>query len=99
VDAMKKFQVITKKGCPKCDQLKAWLKSKNAAYEEWKIEDEEVKHKLLHDQKFIQTFCDIEGCVVYTPVIRLDESGTYYFKELFDMTGIRQKYVTQLLEL
>lgn len=96
---MKKFQVITKEHCPKCEQLKGWLKEKKLSFEEWPIESEDVKHKLLNDQKFTQTFCDIDGCIVYTPVIRLVDTGDYYFKELFDMSGIRTKFVTKLLEV
>ncbi len=96
---MKKFVVISKKDCPKCDDLKKWLKAKNAAYEEWKIEDQKVVQKLVADPGFIQTFCNIEGCVVYTPVIYVPDEKKYYFKELFGIKGLREKEVTQIIGL
>jgi hypothetical protein len=91
--------VISKENCPRCDTLKKWLKEKNIIYEEWPIEKEEIKHKLLHDPKFIQTFCDVDGCMVYTPVIRFEDTGEYYFKELFNQIGIRDKFVIDLIGL
>jgi hypothetical protein len=96
---MKKFQVITKQGCPKCETLKSWLKSKKIQFEELAIEDEKVTSKLLIDPKFIQNFCDIEGCTVYTPLIHLDETGIYYFKELFGINGLREQYIKKLLDI
>ncbi|MHA1679752.1 MAG: hypothetical protein ACTSUE_02010 [Promethearchaeota archaeon] len=96
---MKKFQVVSKKDCSKCDDLKAYLKEKGATYDEWPLSKEDVKDKLLHDEKFIQNFCDIDGCMVYTPVIRIDETGEYYFKELFGMSGLRKDFINKLLEL
>ena len=78
---MKSFSVITKKNCSKCVDLKDWLKESQVQYEEWSVEDKQIVDKLLHNEGFIQTFCDIEGCTVYTPVIHVD--GKFYFKELF----------------
>jgi glutaredoxin len=96
---MKKFTVISKKDCPKCDDLKAWLKAKKITYEEWKIEDQKVVAKLVGDHQFTETFCNIEGCVVYTPVIYLPDEGTYHFKELFGIKGIRENVINELLGL
>ena len=96
---MKNFTVISKKNCSKCEDLKAWLKEEGISYEEWSLEEEEVKHKLLGDEKFIQRFCDIDGCMVYTPVIRLEDTGEYYFKELFGISGLRPTFNKKLLEL
>ena len=96
---MKKFQVISKKNCPRCEDLKGWLKAKNLKYEEWKIEDAEVRIRLMADEQFTQKFCDLDGCMVYTPVIRLDETGEYHFKELFNQMGIREKFVKELLQI
>lgn len=96
---MKKIQVISKENCPRCTQLKDWLKNNSIAYEEWKLSDESVKSKLLDDPKFTQTFCDVGGCMVYTPVIRIDDTGKYVFKELFNQVGVREKFVKELLEI
>jgi len=92
---MKKIQVISKKGCPRCDTLKNWLKDNKIPFEEWKLEDEHVKHKLLDDPKFIQQFCDVDGCMVYTPVMRIDETGEYIFKELFNQRGVRSNFMKE----
>lgn len=93
----KKFQVISKQDCHKCEDLKAWLKKNDVAYEEWSISDEKVKHKLLHDEKFIQNFCDIDGCMVYTPVVRIDATGEYFFKELFGISGLREDAIKKII--
>jgi glutaredoxin len=94
---MKEFSVITKNNCSKCVDLKSWLKEKGVKYEEWSVEDQKVVDKLLHNEQFIETFCDIEGCTVYTPVIQID--GKFYFKELFGINGLRKEFITKLLEL
>lgn len=96
---MKKFSIITKKNCAKCALLKTWLKDKQINYEEWKVEDKEVADRLVHDEKFIQNFCDIEGCTVYTPVIHLNETGEYFFKQLFGINGLREDYIKSLLDI
>lgn len=96
---MKKFQVISKQGCPKCETLKSWLKQNKITFEELPIEDKKVANKLLNDPKFVQDFCDIDGCTVYTPLIHLDETGEYYFKELFGINGIREQYIKNLLDI
>ena len=99
MEKMKKFQVISKEHCPRCTQLKDWLKEKKVDYEEWKISEQAVKDKLLAAPEFSHTFCDLNGCMVYTPVIRLDGTGKYHFKDLFNQVGIREKFVIDLLDL
>ncbi len=94
---VKKIQVISKAGCHKCDDLKAWLKKNNVKFDEWSLEDAKVKNKLLSDEKFITRFCDIDGCMVYTPVVRLDETGEYYFKELFGVSGLRVDAIKKII--
>ncbi|MBN2155782.1 MAG: hypothetical protein JW776_07045 [Candidatus Lokiarchaeota archaeon] len=96
---MKEFKVITKENCSKCSDLKSWLKEEDIRFEEWSVEDQQVVDKLLHNEMFIQTFCDIEGCTVYTPVIYLPNENKYYFKELFGIDGLRKKFIRNLLEL
>ena len=94
---MKEFSVITKDHCSKCVDLKSWLKEKEVKFDEWSVENQKVVDKLLHNEEFIQTFCDIEGCTVYTPVIHAD--GKFYFKELFGIDGLRKEFITKLLDL
>jgi glutaredoxin len=93
------FHVISKPGCTKCESLKEWLTENNVKFEEWSLADEDVKQKLITDEKFTEKFCDVDGCMVYTPVIRLDDSGEYYFKELFNQSGLREDAVKKLLNL
>ena len=94
---MKEFSVITKNHCSKCVDLKEWLKTKKIKYDEWPVENQNIADKLLHDEEFIQTFCDIEGCTVFTPVIYIE--GKYYFKELFGIDGLRKEFISKLLEI
>jgi hypothetical protein len=94
---MKEFSVITKKNCSKCTNLKSWLKEQKISFDEWSVEDKQIVDKLLHDEGFIQTFCDIDGCMVYTPVIYTE--GKYYFKELFGINGLRKDFIKKLLDL
>jgi glutaredoxin len=96
---MKKFQVVSKQNCPHCKTLKDWLKKENIAYEEWAIESNQTKERLLGDQKFTKTFCDVDGCMVYTPVIRIDKSGEYIYKDLFTHEGLDTKKIKKLIEL
>ena len=94
---MKEFSVITKDHCSKCVDLKDWLIEKDIHYDEWSVEDQTVVDKLLHNEEFIQTFCDLDGCMVYTPVIHTE--GKFYFKELFGIDGIRTEFITKLLDI
>lgn len=97
---MKEFVIISKSNCPKCDDLKNWMKAnKVSAYKEWKIEDQVVVQKLLANPEFVKTFCDVDGCVVYTPVIHKPEENKFYFKELFGINGIRDKEVKKIIGL
>lgn len=93
------FHVISKPDCSKCEALKKWLGENNVKFEEWSLADDEVKQKLISDEKFTEKFCDVEGCMVYTPIIRLDESGEYVFKELFNQSGLRVDALKKLLKL
>ena len=96
---MKKFQVISKDNCRRCDLLKDWLKTHNLEYEEWNFNDEKIQYDLLREDEFIQTFCATGNCQVYTPVIRLDETGEYHYKQLFNQMGVREKFIKELLQI
>jgi len=93
------FAVISKSGCHKCDDLKAWLKKGNIKFDEWSLEDSDVKQILFGDPKSTEKFCDIDGCMVYTPVIRLSKTGDYFFKELFNQSGLRVDAVKKVLKI
>jgi len=96
---MKTIQVISKVGCERCEALKTWLKENMIPFEEWKLEDPIIVKRLLDDPKFTQTFCDLEGCLVHTPVLRIDETGDYYFKELFNQMGLRLPFLKKILDI
>jgi glutaredoxin len=89
--------VITKEDCSRCHDLKKWLDSKDANYIERDINDEEFVHKLLHDDNFLKTFCDAEGCIVNTPVVI--HKGKYWYKELWGIDGLREKEAKKLFDL
>lgn len=93
------FHVITKPFCSKSEALKKWLNVNNVKFEEWSLADEVIKRRLTSDDKFTERFCDIEGCMLYTPMIRLDDSGVYYLTELFDQNGLRVDAVKKLLKI
>lgn len=96
---MKTFQVLTKPKCPKCKKLKEWLASIDAEYEEWNTSDKETQKKLIHDEKFVQAFCDVDGCLIYTPVVRVDDTGEYFHEELWDDSGLNEDFVKKLLDI
>lgn len=86
--------IITKEGCHRCHELKEWLNKNSANYVERDINDEEFVHELLHDDNFLKTFCDADGCIVNTPVVIM--KGKYWFKELWGVDGLRQKEAKKL---
>ncbi|TES94105.1 MAG: hypothetical protein E3J90_13205 [Promethearchaeota archaeon] len=94
---MSKMQVpiiITKEDCHRCHELVGWLKEHEVEYIERDIDDEEFVQKLLHDNNFLKTFCDADGCIVNTPVVIMD--GKYWFKELWGISGLREKAAKKL---
>jgi glutaredoxin len=96
---MKEFQVITKLNCAKCVKLKKWLNREEINYEEWSLEDQKIIDKLLEDQKFLDKFCDTEGCIAYTPIIRIQNTGEYYYENLFGLKGMDVEYIKKLLDI
>ena len=97
---MSKMQVpiiITKTDCHRCHELMEWLDKRKVNYIEKDIEDEDMVHKLLHDKNFLKNFCDADGCVVNTPVVIMD--GKYWFKELWGISGLREKAAKKLFNV
>lgn len=93
---MKLPMVITKEDCHRCHELKQWLDKNDVDYVEKDIDDEELVNQLLHDENFVHTFCDEEGCLVNTPVVM--HKGKYWFKELWGIDGLRKKKAKELFE-
>ncbi len=89
--------IITKEDCGRCHDLVDWLKKNDVKFAEKDIEDEEFVHQLLQDPNFTGTFCDKEGCVVNTPVVI--HKGKYWFKELWGISGLREKEAKKLFNL
>jgi hypothetical protein len=89
--------IITKEDCHRCHELVEWLNERDVKYIQRDINDEEFVHQLLHDQNFLKTFCDADGCVVNTPVVI--HKGKYWFKELWGISGLREKEAEKLFEL
>ncbi len=96
---MKEFQIITKNDCHKCVELKKWLKHEKIEYEEWSLEDQKIIDILLEDQKFLDKFCDAEGCIAYTPIIRIKKTGDFYYENLFGLNGMDVHYIKKLLDM
>ncbi len=94
---MKKFQIVSKENCSRCEDLKNWFIENKITYEEWSIEDAEIKGRLLKDPKFVQSYCDNSGCIVVTPVLRMEDTGKYYMKRLFGIDGVRGEFIQKLL--
>ena len=88
--------IITKPDCSRCHDLKEWMKKNELPFVEKSIEDEEFVHQLLHDSNFVGMFCDEEGCVVNTPVVMW--KGKYWFKELFGISGLREKEAKKIFK-
>ena len=86
--------IITKEGCHRCEELEAWLKENNVNYIHQDIEDKEFVQQLLHDPNFVGTFCDADGCVVNTPAVI--HKGKYWFKELWGISGLREREAKKL---
>lgn len=86
--------IITKENCPRCHALKEWLDKNDVQYVEEDINNEEFVSQLLNDENFLGTFCDADGCIVNTPVVMY--KGKYIFKELFGISGLREKEAEKL---
>ncbi|MGV9198357.1 MAG: glutaredoxin domain-containing protein, partial [Promethearchaeia archaeon] len=65
---MKLPVIITKEDCHRCHELKEWLNENEVEYVEEDVNNEKLIQQLLHDENFLKTFCDEEGCLVNTPV-------------------------------
>ena len=80
--------VYTKENCSRCDALKAFLTKHNIPYKEKNINNQEVVKELLTSEYVIKNFCDESGCIVITPIVKLD--GAWMHKEFFDINGFSE---------
>ena len=94
---MKKIQIVTKPNCSRCHILKDWLNENNYEFTEWQVENPKIQNILLHDPKFTENYCDIEGCKIYTPLLREEDTGKYYSKHLFGIDGLRVDFLKETL--
>ncbi|MHA1196411.1 MAG: glutaredoxin domain-containing protein [Promethearchaeota archaeon] len=89
--------IITKEDCHRCHELKDWLDKNQVSYVEKSINDQELVKQLLKDKNFLKIFCDADGCIVNTPVVILN--GKYWFKELWGVSGLREREAKKLFNL
>ncbi|MGV9171063.1 MAG: glutaredoxin domain-containing protein [Promethearchaeia archaeon] len=94
---MKLPVIITKEDCHRCHELKECLNENEVEYVEEDVNNEKLIQQLLHDENFLKTFCDEEGCLVNTPVVM--HKGKYWFKELWGIDGLREKKAKQLFDV
>ena len=80
--------VYTKENCSRCEALKAFLDKQKIPYIEKNILNEEVASELLASEYIRKHFCDEKGCIVITPIIKLD--GGWMYKEFFDVNGFSE---------
>ncbi len=96
---MKKIQIIGVPNSKKVDELSAFLKKHKAKYSLWSIDDNDVKRKLLDDNKFTEKYCDIAGCTSKLPMIRLDDTGDYIVDGLFKNDVLQVDIVKKIIGL
>ena len=80
---MKKIQVIGVPNSKKVAELSAFLKKNKVNHTLWSVDDNDVKRRLLDDDKFTEKYCDMAGCMSKLPMLRLDETGEYITDGLF----------------
>ena len=80
--------VYTKENCSRCGALKVFLDRHNIVFKEKDILNEEVAAELLSSEYIRKHFCDEKGCIVITPIVKLD--GSWMYKEFFDINGFSE---------
>ena len=78
-----KFVIVTKKDCPYCQRLKAWLKSKKVKYTEIDYLDPSLDESVKLDESFTSQYCDMSACITDTPVI-IKNDTEYVMGEIWD---------------
>ncbi len=80
---MRKIQIIGVPNSKKVTELSTFLKKYKVNHKLWSIDDNDVKRKLLDDDKFTEKYCDVAGCMSKLPMIRLDDTGEYIVDGIF----------------
>ena len=89
--------VYTKENCSRCEALKAFLDKHNIPYKEKDTLNQEVTRELLESEYIVEHFCDEKGCIVITPIVKLD--GTWMYKEFFDVNGFPERRAMKIFNL
>ncbi len=89
--------VYTKENCDRCQALKSFLNTHNIPYTEKNIMDQEVANELLRSEYVIKNFCSERGCIVITPIVKLDD--TWIHREFFDINGFSEKRAMKIFNL
>ena len=89
--------VYTKENCNRCEQLKNFLRKNNLSFTEKDITDHEVAYELLKSEYVMKNFCDQRGCIVITPIVRLD--GKWMHKEFFDIQGLSENRAKKIFNI
>lgn len=89
--------VYAKENCSRCEALKAFLDKHNIPYKEKDILNQEVTRELLGSEYIVKHFCDEKGCIVITPIVKLD--GTWMYKEFFDVNGFSERRAMKIFNL
>ncbi len=89
--------VYTKENCSRCEALKAFLDKHNIPYIEKDILNDEVAKQLLESEYIRKHFCNERGCIVITPIVKLD--GNWMYKEFFDISGFSEQRAMKIFNL
>ena len=89
--------IYTKENCSRCEALKVFLGKQGIPYLEKDIFNEEVASELLASEYIRKHFCGEKGCMVITPIIKLD--GSWMYKEFFDVNGFSETRAMKIFNL
>lgn len=89
--------IYTRKDCSRCDALKAFLDKHNIPYKEKDVLNQEAARELLASEYVVENFCDKSGCVVITPIVKVN--GTWMHKEFFDIKGFSESRAKKIFNV
>jgi glutaredoxin len=85
---MRSVDIFVGKNCDQCKWLKKFLNEYKVNYQEYEIDNKEVAIRLEKDKKFQNHFCDIEACRVELPIMRLKDTGEFFYKSNLDFDNM-----------
>ena len=89
--------VYTKENCERCEALKNYLDENSIPYIEKNVENPQVGQELLQSEYITNNFCDERGCIVITPIVKID--GTWKHKEFFDANGFSEERARKIFQI